>query len=369
MRRIIAQARKELTQVMRDRLTLVLALLLPLAMLALNGTAISLSVTDLPIVVQDLDSTPASRRYVDAFRSSLTFRLVEMSTDEQPEEALLGNRARAALIIPEGFAQDLERGRISEVQILIDASDANTANIMRGAASAVTQSFALGLSPSKITSLPIKANVRLWFNPGRESSRSIAPSMFAVGLALFPPLLAALAMSREGEQKTILQVYVSSITAYEYLLGKILAYFLIALAEWFLCLLLIFTLFGLSLQGDPSAFLVCTVLYLFCSVCFGMMVGAAIPDQAAAIQAVQLAGFLLSYLLSGAIFPVTNIPGILRFVSYIIPARYYIEVVRDALVRGGGWSAVWHAPFALLAIGLVFFFIAWRKMHRMQIEA
>jgi ABC-2 type transport system permease protein len=369
MRRIIAQARKELTQVLRDRLTLVLALILPLAMLALMGTAISLSVTDLPVVVQDLDATPESHRYIDSFRASLTFRLVELPVNEQPEQALLENRARAAIIIPEGFARDLQRGRMSEVQILIDASDANTANIMRGAAGAITQSFvAANLPPVKNANLPIKVETRLWFNPGRESSRNIAPSMFAVGFALFPPLLAALAMSREGEQKTILQVYVSSITAYEYLLGKILAYFLIALAEWFLCLLLIFTLFGLRLEGDPTPFLVCTVLYLFCMVCFGMTVGAAIPDQAAAIQAVQLAGFLLSYLLSGAIFPLSNIPGALRWVSNLIPARYYIEVTRDALVRGGGWSAVWHAPIVLGLIGLFFFLVAWRRMRRMQIE-
>lgn len=370
MKRIIAQARKEITQVLRDRLTLVLALLLPLALLALMGTAISLSVTDLPIVVQDLDNTPASRRYVDAYRSSLTFRIVELPVSEQPETALMENRARAAIVIPEHFGRDLERGSNAEVQILIDASDANTANVMRGSAVAVTQAFSGGLSsPGSPVRVPIKPEVRLWFNPGRESSKYIAPSMLAVGLALFPPLLAALAMSREGEQKTILQVYVSSITAREYLLGKILAYFLIALTEWFLCLLLVFFLFGLRLRGDPTPFLICTLLYLFTNVCFGTMVGAAIPNQAAAIQAVQIVGFLLSYLLSGAIFPISNIPSAIRWISNVIPARYYIEVVRDALVRGGSWSGVWFAPFALAAIGAFFFAVAWLRMRKMQIEA
>ncbi len=110
MKRIIAQARKELTQVLRDRLTLVLALVLPLALLALMGVAISLSVTDLPIVVQDFDNSPSSRRYIDAFRSSLTFRIVELPVSEQPESALLDNSARGAIIIPEHFENDLERG-------------------------------------------------------------------------------------------------------------------------------------------------------------------------------------------------------------------------------------------------------------------
>ena len=277
MRRIIAQARKEVTQVMRDRLTLALALILPLALLALMGTAISLSVTDLPIVVQDLDNTPESRKFIDAFRSSLTFRLVGLPVDEQPEEALLDNEARGALIIPQHFERDLIRGETTEIQFLVDASDANTANIMRGAANAVTQNFVKTLRSNVIS--PIKANVRLWFNPGRESDKYIAPSMLAVGLSLFPLLLAALAMSREGEQKTILQVYVSSISAHEYLLGKILAYFLISLAEWFLSLLLVFFLFGLYLRGDPTPLLVSTVIYLFCTVSFGAMVGAAIPES------------------------------------------------------------------------------------------
>lgn len=368
MKRIIAQARKELTQVARDRLTLVLALVLPLALLALNGEAISLSVTNLPIVIQDLDSTPTSRRLADAFRNSLTFRVIELPAGEQPEEALLENRARAAVIIPQKFERDLSRGVVAETQILVDASDANTANVMRGSANGVVKNFSLSLLERKPI-LPIKAETRLWFNPGRESREYIVPSMLAVGLALFPPLLAALAMSREGEQKTILQVYVSSISASEYLLGKILAYLAIALVEWFLCLILAYFLWGLGVRGDPTPLIVCTVIYLATNVCFGTMVGVAIPNQAAAIQAVQIVGFLLSYLLSGAIFPISNIPPAIRWISNLIPARYYIDVVRDTLVRGSGWDGLIAVPFALSAIGLFFFTVAWLKTRKMQINA
>jgi len=370
MKRVIAQARKELTQFTRDRLTLTLALVLPMILLGLMGTAISLSVTDLPIVVQDLDKTPSSRAYIDAFRSSLTYRIVEMPIDEQPEQSLLSNRARAAIIIPEHFERDIERGANTEVQIMIDASDANTANVMRGTTAAITQRFSATLRPAGANlAIPIKAEIRMWFNPGRESSKYIAPSMLAVGLALFPPLLGALGMSREGEQKTILQVYVSSISASEYLLGKVLAYFVIAMLEWFVSLVLAYFLFGLSMKGDPTPFFVCTVLYLFTNVCFGTMVGVAIPNQAAAIQAVQIVGFLLSYLLSGAIFPLANIPSPIGWISNVIPARYYIVVVRDVFLRGGSWASVWYVPFILAAIGGFFFAVAWLKMRKMQVEA
>ncbi|HYX43261.1 MAG TPA: ABC transporter permease, partial [Pyrinomonadaceae bacterium] len=193
--------------------------------------------------------------------------------------------------------------------------------------------------------------------------------VLAVGLSLFPPLLAALAMSREGEQKTILQVYVSSITAHEFLLGKIFAYFTTAMAEWALLVVMGMMMFGLRFAGDPTPLLVSTVCYLLCTVSFGVMVGAAIPNQAAAIQAVALVGFLMSFLMSGFIFPVTNIPAAIRWIANVVPARYYIEVTRDAFVRGGGWAGVWHAPVMLTVLGLIFFFNAWRTMRRMQINA
>ncbi len=373
MRRIIAQARKELTQTFRDRLTLVLALVLPLLLMALLGTAVSLTVSDLPIVVQDFDASPLSQKYVDAFRSSLTFRVVTLPPNVQPETALDRSLARAALVIPEHFERDLRRGGNAEVQFLIDATDANTANIMRGTASAVSQQWAMrelqtgaGASVSRPA---IRAETRIWFNPGRESRKYIGPGVLAVGLSLFPPLLAALAMSREGEQKTILQVYVSSISAGEFLAGKILAYFTIAVAEWVLLIIMSFTLFGLRLAGDPTPLLVGTVCYLLCTVSFGTMVGVAIPNQAAAIQAVALVGFLMSFLMSGFIFPIENIPPALRWISNFVPARYYIEVARDAFVRGGGWPGVWHAPLLLLLLGGFFFFNAWRKLRRMQVDA
>lgn len=368
MKRIIAQTRKELTQTFRDRLTLVLALVLPLAQMWLIGTAISLSVTDLRVVVRDMDQTPLSRRYAEILRGSLTFQVVPLAADEQPERALDRSEAHAAVIIPENFERDLRRGAGAEVQWLLDGADANTATNMRNHANTVTQAFnrLLGPGPARPS---VVARERFWFNPGNDEDQFVGPGIFAVGLALFPPLLAALAVSREGEQKTILQVYVSSISAYEYLLGKILAFLIIAAAEWALTLGLALWLFGLWFKGDPTPFLVSSFLFLFCSVAFGAMIGARIPDRAAAIQAIQNTCFLLSYLLSGFIFPVSNIPAYVRWVSYLIPARYYIEVARDAFVRGGGWPAVWYVPVALGVLSTVYFVSAWARMRHMQVEA
>ena len=236
----------------------------------------------------------------------------------------------------------MARGVASPVQLLVDASDSNTARLISGDASQITagvQQRAWAAPRARSRSV---AAMRLWYNPGRSSKKFYGPGIFVLGLSMFPPLLASLAMAKEGEQKTILQVYVSSISAHEFLLGKILAFMVVALGEASLMLVLLFTYFGLNLAGDPTPFLVATVLYAFCVASFGIMVGAAIPNQAAAMQAVALGGFLLVFLLSGLIFPIENIPAGLRWLSNFIWGRYYIEIVRDALLQGGGWPATWY---------------------------
>jgi ABC-2 type transport system permease protein len=368
VRRILAQAKKELTQIRRDRLALALTLVLPLALVAMMGTTVSLTVTDIPIVIQDLDQTPLSRQYADAFRTSLMFRVDTLPPATPPEAMLARGKIRAAVIIPTHFAREIRRGHPVEAQVLVDATDANTARLTRAGAGQVTEAFARQVAPGR-TQPPIQTATRLWFNPGRDSKKFYGPGFMVLGLSIFPPVLAALAMSREGEQQTILQVYVSSITAHEYLLGKILAGMITGLLQCVLSVGLMFTLFGLSLPGDPTPLAVASVLYVFCVVAFGSLVGAAIPNQAAAVQAVSLGGFLFSFLLSGLIFPIENIPAALRWISNLVQARYYVVVVRDAFLQGGGWPAVWWAVLAIGAIGLAFYALAWRAMRRMQVKA
>ncbi|HYP04889.1 MAG TPA: ABC transporter permease, partial [Bryobacteraceae bacterium] len=315
MRRILAQARKELTQISRDRLALTLALALPLVLVLLLSNAIALTVTDLPLVVLDFDSSPQSRELIAAYRASLSFRVVSWPTSRPAEEALSSNTAKAVLIIPSHFGRDVLRRWPTEVQVLMDATDANTAKLMQGYSTQIIRAYTQAGRDARPL---VGAQTRLWYNPGRESRKFYAPGMFVLGLSMFPPLLAALAMSKEGEQKTILQVYASSISAHEFLLGKILAFMLIAMAEWLVSLTAMFVVFGLGFAGDPTPLLVGTVFYAFCVATYGTLIGAAIPNQAAAIQAVALGGFLLVFLLSGLIFPVENIPASLRWISNII---------------------------------------------------
>ena len=326
-----------------------------------------MTVTDLPIIAQDFDDSPTSRDFLDSYRASLSFHIVPFPVTKRPDEAFTSNTARAALIIPVHFGRDMARGDDAGVQLLVDASDANTARLVVGYASQITQAFNRRAAGSTRPE-PVQTSIRLWYNPGRSSKKFYGPGIFVLGISMFPPLLAALAMAKEGEQKTILQVYVSNVPASEFLLGKILAFVVVAIAECLLGLVLLFTYFDLGLAGDPTPFIVATALYAFCVASFGTMIGAVIPSQAAAMQAVALGGFLLVFLLSGLLFPVENIPTGLRWLSHFVWGRYYIEIVRDALLQGGGWPAIWFKVLIIGVIGLFFYALAWRSMRRMQLK-
>jgi ABC-2 type transport system permease protein len=367
MTRLLAQMRKELTQLLRDRRSLALALVVPMIQLVLMASGISLSVNDLPLVVQDLDHSAASERLLDAFRASITFHVVTWPVDRRPDDAFASNAARAAVVIPEHFGRDMARGLATPVQILVDGSDANTARLVAGYAQQVTRAYNQQAGATAVPD-PVHAAIRLWYNPGRSSKKFYGPGIFVLVLSIFPALLASLAMSKEGAQKTILQVYVSSISAHEFLLGKILAFMLVAFAEGVLLFAVLKVYFGVGVVADPTPFLVATVLYAFCVVTFGSLIGAAIPDQASAMQGVALFGYLLVFLLGGLIFPIENIPVPLRWVSNIVWGRYYIEIVRDAMLRGGGWPAIWSQVVVIGAIGAAFYALAWMKMRRMQLS-
>ena len=271
------------------------------------------------------------------------------------------------LIIPPHFGRDLARGVNSPVQILVDASDANTAKLVSGDATQITSAYNQQTAAAA-QAAPVQAAMRLWFNPGLSSKKFYGPGVFVLGLSMFPPLLAALAMAKEGEQKTILQVYVSSISAHEFLLGKIFAFMAVALAEACDVGASVHLLRPELCRRSDALHRRHPPLHLLRRVLrhHGRR---DIPNQAAAMQAVALGGFLLVFLLSGLIFPIQNIPIGLRWISNFVWGRYYIEIVRDALLQGGGWPAVWYKVVFIGVIGAIFYSLAWRGMRKMQVKA
>jgi ABC-2 type transport system permease protein len=366
MKRILAQCIKEIAQFRRDRITLALAFLLPFITLIIFGFAIRLESKDIPLIVQDFNRTNLSGSYIERLYATNQFIPKKWEGGNPTRDAIDKGIAKAAVIIPPEFSRDIQAGRSAKVQVLIDATDVNNARVIRGSIQRVTNFFMRehGLIPATNS---ITARIRLWFNPGRQESLYIVPGVYGVALWIFPSLLAAIAMVREKEKGTILQVYTSSISATELLLGKGLAYLLIGMTEALIVMVLGSIIFQVYLAGNPITLLLGTLLFLVDSVFFGLLIGVRSSNQNAAVQGVALVGFITSLLLSGFIYPLNNIPFPLSLAPNIVPARYYIDITRDAFVRGTGFTGVWFDLLMLAVLGLVFFNVSRRVLSRMQL--
>jgi len=367
MKRIISQVIKEIAQFRRDKLTVALAFLLPLGMLLIYGFAIRLEAKNIPVSVQDFDNTPLSRAYIERLFNTNQF-IPAVDLDRGVATASIDHSvAKATVIIPPQFSRHIKSGESVDVQVLIDGTDVNNARIIQNAIKATTVFF-LRTNKLQENEQKVTAHVRLWFNPGRKESLYIVPGIYAVVLWVFPSMLTGIAMVREKEQGTIIQVYASNLTAREWLLGKGIAYFLIAICQTIFVMTIGSILFQISLVSEPSSFLIGTLLFLAAAVSFGLFVGAGAPNQTAAVQGTAILGFLTAFLLSGFIYPLSNIPFPISLLSNLIPARYYLLVTRDAFVRGTGWAGIWFAPLFIGVIAFLFFNGAVKKLNRMQLS-
>lgn len=383
MKRILSQCVKELAQFRRDRLTLALAFILPFMTLLIFGFAIRLEAKNIPLFVQDFDISPLSRTYIERLYSTNQFVAIqpsnllnflgknnsESSFSHNPQTVIDRGLAQAVVIIPPNFSQEIKAGKAVNVQVLVDGTDANNARVIRNSIKATTDFFLRSENLLPTPNNQVLARVRLWFNPGRKEDLYIVPGLYGLIFWIYPSLLTAVAMVREKEKGTILQIYASSLTASELLLGKGLAYLIIGISQAIFIMTAGWLIWGLTVVQEPSTLVVSTLLFLIDAISFGLLIGVRTANQNSAIQAVSLIGFLTALLLSGFIYPLNNIPFPLSLISNIVPARYYIEISRDAFVRGTGWIGVWGSMIVLVIAGLILFNVARKNLRKMQLSS
>jgi ABC-2 type transport system permease protein len=368
---ILVQATKEWQEFQRDRLSLALAFLLPLFSLLLFGYGIRLESKNIPIVIKDLDNTSISREFVQRLYATNIFIPASIRGASSPTDAIDRGFAKAALVIPKEFAAQIFRGKPSPVQVMIDGTDIANTQIIYNTIQAANLYFQGMLKkstkPDAVLQIVVP-HLRLWFNPGREETLFIVPGAFGLILWMFPALLTAVAASREKEQETIVRVYAANPNPLGFLLGKTLVYFVVAICMSIMIMLVGALLFGLRLAGDPTPLLVATPLYVLTSVLFGLLLGTFASSQTVAVQATSTIGFFPCLLLSGFVYPISNIPFPLSLFSILVPARYFVELTRDAFVRGTGWSAVGVVPLILVGFCTVFLVSSWLGVRRMQVK-
>lgn len=376
MTEVMAQALKEWQEFRRDKLSLTLAFLLPVVSLLLFGYGIRLESKNIPIFIRDDDNTSLSREYVERLYATNIFVPISISNASftsginSPAEAIDRGLAKAALIIPADLTKNVFNGNPARIEVLIDGTDiANTQVIFNSIQAANLHFLKILESESALNKeSPFITKLRLWFNPGRKEALFIVPGAFGIILWMYPALLTAVAMSREKEQETIVRIFAANPHPLMFLCGKSLMYFLVALALSVLLMFLGSLLFDVSPVADPIPLLVSTPLYILASVAFGLLLGVWANSQTTAVQATSTLGFFPCLLLSGFVYPISNIPFPLSLFSFVVPARYYIELARDAFVRGTGWAVVWHVPLVLLLFIAVLIIGSWYRLYHMQLR-
>ena len=360
-KRLLSLIRKEFLQIVRDPRTLYITFAIPIIQMFLLGYTATSDVRNVPLAVIDQDRSPASRRLLDAYRAADYF-LVAYDVDSEEELRVLidGGQARAGLIIPPDYAERLEAGRTTSVAFILDGSDPNVASTSLAAAQLIGQSYSTGLIVERFTrqglggavSLPVEVRARVWYNPDLVSAFFMVPALIGLILQVLTTMLTATAIVRERERGTIEQLIVTPIRSGELILGKIIPYVLIAFFDT-LEILVIGTLwFKVPIRGSLGLLLALSALFLVSSLGIGLFISTIARTQQ---EAMMLAWFTMlpSMFLSGFIYPLAAMPSWLRAISYGVPLRYYLVIIRSVVLKGTGAGSLTGEIAGLAVLGTV----------------
>ena len=353
--RIKALIRKEIYHLIRDYRSLYLAFAIPLILIILFGYALSLDVDNVETIVVDYDKSELSRDFISKLDASLYFHVSErLPQTKDAIDYLDHDRAKVAIVIPPNFMKSIGADRETPLQILIEGSDPNFAGIIRGYLTAFTEQYNQKLLLSFLNrqgmekiSPPVDGRIRIWFNEDLESHNFIIPGIIAIIIMIVGALLTSLIIAREYENGTMETIKSMPVRAGELLLGKALPYFFIGLTDVLLAILLGQLLFGVVMKGSFWLMMAATSLYLGVALSLGLLISTVTKSQLMANQIAIMITYLPSVLLSNFVFPIVNMPNILQFITYIVPARYYIDILGGIYLRNTGFAYLWPSMLVL----------------------
>ncbi len=374
MRRILAIARKELRQAARDPLSLAMLLGVPALLLLLFGYAINFDVRHVRLALQDRDRSAESRELLSAFVDSGYFDLVaDLAPGDDPEHLTRRRRAKAVLVVPEGYARALAAGRAAGVQLVLDGTDANTATTVSGYASGVIEAHNAALAARGFTGAAtlqgpgIDYRPRVFYNPELKSTQFLVPGLTAFILMITAVISTALSVVREKERGTMEQLLVTSLRPHELLFGKTLPYLLISLVATVIILAAARALFGVVVRGSYLDLFAATLIFLVGALGWGLLVSSIAESQAMAFQIGAVSSMLPTIFLSGFIFPIRGMPEPVQALSYAVPARYFLVVLRGVVLKGAALTTyLADLGFLVLYATLVMGF-AYLRLRRREI--
>ncbi len=371
LRTVRAIMRREFIDVRRDRRSLILTFLYPISMLIMYGYGIRYDVDNVPLTILDYDHSPESRDLTEQMLRSGYFHLVRWARSERElDRDLMTDASKAAVVIPREFAARIRAREPTTVQAVIDGSDANTATIAQGYLLAMMARYSSTVAASKSGALaaqlsapPIELKSRIWYNPELKSVNFIVPGVIAVIMMIVGAIMTALSIVKEKERGTMEQILVSPIRPLEMMIGKIVPYVIIAFIDLLIVVSAGYVVFHVPIKGSLLQLTVLSLLYLTSSLGTGVFVSTIANTMQNAMLAAIFLSLLPAILLSGFVFPIENMPVVIRFITYFFPGRYFVTAIRGVYLKGVGLSVLWPEALMLLCFSIV---IVWLSASRFQ---
>jgi len=363
LKRVVAVAQKEWREIVRDRLFFSLAFIVPVTLMLMFGFGLSLDVENIPMAIVDHDGTALSRDYAHRYIDSRYFQFLGYSHNERELTPLLtDNKIRAAIIIPEHFEKDLLSGRPAQIQTLIDGTFPFRAQTTKGYIIAINSAVSSELLADYLTRLrgishaqalsivqPVRLEMRYLYNQSVKSIWSLAPKLIMVILMISPPFLTALGIVREKESGSIYNIYSSTLSRGEFLIGKLVPYVGISILNALVLWMLAIWLFAVPFKGPPVFFFLATVMYVICTTGIGLVVSVLVRTQTAAMIVTAIFTIVPAVLYSGILVPISSLTSAAQVIAHALPAMYYTDIVLGCFLKGVGLTALW---LELLVLGL-----------------
>jgi len=353
---------KEIRHILRDARSLVIAILMPIMMTLLYGYAINLDIKNIRLAILDYDRSVESRELAGRFYNSGYFvRPLAEPNMEDPENVLKTGKAHAVMIIRPGLANAMITGSEYQLGMLIDGADANVSAAAAGYSEVILYQFLMEQSPPGAAMPGILLSQQILYNPDLKSSHFFVPGLIAVILMMISALLTSITIAREKETGTLEQLLTSPVRPYQIIIGKVIPYIGLAVLDGALILLFAVLHFGVPFTGSIVLLFGFGIIYVIAALSLGILVSTISHTQQQAMMAAQLLTVLPSVMLSGFIFEVKNMPALLQYVAHLIPAKYFLLIIRGIMLKGSGIEVLWPQAAALAVITLVLLGVASRR--------
>jgi len=370
LKRVRAIANKEYIQIIRDPRSLALGLLIPIILIVLFGYALSLDIKDVPLAVWDQDNSKASVDFMLNFKNSEYFRIIGYYDNYRDLERLLNfGRTMMVLVLPKDFSRYLYSNQSVPVQLILDGSDSNTATIALGYAQGVVQQYNEKLfnkasQTTLVNSQPISLDQRIWFNQDFESKNFIVPGLIAIIMMIIAALLTSLTVAREWERGTMEQLISTPVRSSELIIGKFLPYFAIGMIDLVIAVILGRFVFFVPLRGSLIQLFIMSALFLTGALSLGIYISTVAKSQLMASQMAILTSFLPTFLLSGFTYEIFNMPQVVQAITFLIPARYFIKILRGIYLKDVGMLELWPEAICLIVFSILMSRLAIHKFKK-----